>query len=1664
MLVRLERTLKRIIIGVICVTSVLSAVISSIPNAQAATSILGTNASLGSPILNEKATSDNWNKWEMVCWGVFLSNWCQPLIDTYNSAFTTSSGRSTGSNGSGYKALCFGSGSDTQNNKTIQDFCTYAIKVEEETALKNIYVAYTDVTDGTLGEKPDPNTDASVAREAKFNDLLFESSLTTDADGNKVTSATISTKSQTNYGDITMYVKEAYVPTFYVKNSSNKFVTLLDFTNSWDLQAFTAMVNAIRKTDSGSNYASQFDKALDDYKTSNPVLGMDVFGNIVIGTDKVMVFPACNNQNITTEKSINVLNSWIMNNYVSTYSSDKLVSELHQTDAGNDWLSKMSAFFGGYNFDTDNEYCGLPAFGADTVANVGYLYYDTDAIVEKEGSYSINSVMTALFDADIESENNKYPIEFEIAGVGYKTTGSGGTDTGSGMYKSLTYVSSLLTNTVNKSATGTQPEILHEIVNTDGSKISIFSEKAIVVPVQVVTKSEDKNSKNGDALRHYYNWLYQVYSGNVSSNSPGSSATLTASQLNGYLKQMNTVSDLKSTTDSTLWNYFTNTYTDYKGNSVTGSALWDAGNNETLDKDTARLCKVYPTSSIMKSVSSVLCVADGTEFNTYSTMLYMTYLDWYGVINKSTMSNGTEAQSNFNPDIYDITSDVLNVDITDITDLMSEEDLENEVLQMSYLMLSTENGRSYRKELMYNGIADFLYEQYNRIVYGGSSSVYSGSATKSNSGFLAVSTFSENFLTSWFLEQYVDIAVILIMVCMIILIILGILKNRKFSWFIVGAFTIVNVILIVPASGEITPAITTNFTQKIFSSKMTYWALSEGIANASIESDAYNTSGDLDGLSSEEATTVLKLVNQLSVVYTDRSLMLKQDISQKLTQNLGGVYTNIQSIQSARWILPMVMQQFSADEVDKEDYIYVKLSNVWDDGSNLYWYYRPSDATSVTKPTATSQQFVSGDAAVGNSDGTGCAEESTGNGGKNTYDGISQYYVDYKEPDWKDDTTTNINYANYSYTINDENKNNVHLYSYILHDQQLNFGSSSLKRENIFGSDYSSYESADSWESWINNAVSTLNKDSWATDKVGYYSYESISDTYDRSDASTLKDGYSYYKSTESPYYYFFNVVKDSFPNDKTVGALIGRLQGEIEETADEREVRSNFMYATSTSKKEYENSAGTGIGNSDVEYTGYVRDVLDLQEFFTNTVPYMYEMTIAAGGFDGQSGVLGDALITEESDRYKGNAQSWVYRCNWAVKLMENENFTTSKTARLADGTRITIKNPMLPECYEAAGRPMVFSEAQMYALGLSESDLTLVELKCIEVNKQTAKDWTLLINYAGTDGVTKEVLFRLMATSATEEFCREFSSSGILDNNYAIYPQSIDLRYLSFDAVMKMLMINVSHNTSYAYGDTMGTLLNDSDLFTAFLLLICSVLCVWVIPLGQELIMASIFYLGFIAILRSLFSSAAYKGRVAGAQVVSNVMFMVYTIAYYGMIGMLMSLSSSDEVLSVNKITTNPGNPVWMLLAVIVISCVYVFIMYQHLRFCFAHYRDMGAEMIGFVTGTVVGKMQDAVANVRESISNVINKNESTSSTSSTNISGTGISNETSQNVNITQSNDSTIKINKDSESSDFDSVDDIMSETYTTGETVNVDSTTTSHDIDAEIETGEKLSSDS
>jgi hypothetical protein len=1624
----MKKRIKKIVSIVICVASLGTLMYSAIPSVKTAASsnILGTNTALGSPILNAKNFSTkDWNQWESVCWGVYLSNFTQPLIDSYTSAFTAGKG---GSEGSGFKALWGGSGSDEANIDIIKALTEYATDKADSSG-SEIYVAWTAVTNMTKEDGTGFVLKSKTAykdQKATFSDLWLAPSyeksdvenayykLILESAGSEFTrdktSGTITTKSESpfkntfaasSYGDNLLgiewftersqvggsneydaiaTVKIANLPTFYVK-SGGENVIVLDYNDWWDVQIPAMITNALRSGD----YEKQFEKTFETLYSqgASATLTLDAFANIVVSNpnqstsgNNLVVIPSCMNQHITdgeengNKPSINLVTSWIMNGYTSTYTEEQLYLGLRQN------LETKSGFEADMSWlGNDQVVNGYPAFGESNVGNVGLLYYDLDSVMMQNNyikglNLKYGENLSQLFSLDIKNKSIQldYPLKFELAGNGVGRYGilSKENNSVTKVLRNTSLTSNMLVNTLfmgggDNDSDGiidaSQKDVLSNLVDTSGKEISLFSDTGVAVAVKALTSKPSEEPTNQGGIRTMYSYMYKLYRGSIAS-------TISASSFSGRLKTLSWAK-MEDWIADDFWGSFTGRYKKYKDISDrTGwfNTLVDYGSNESVQTNTNRVVVAYPVSDTMKAVSSILGIKDGTEFSVYSTLIYMTYLNFYGVSTKDTlMSDG--GTSKFNAKLFNADNRIIDIakTITEYgADFSKVQDIDKQVVNMGYLLLEPEKGRDYRKTLIENGVYDWIYEQYNRMVYGGSAD-YTGSASRSNSGFLAVENYYDNILTGWFIENYADIAIWMIALSIIATIVIGLLRSRKVSWYVVSIFVIINTLLLVPATGEIVPYITSSMVQNMFRDKMTFWSISQGVTNASIEKDASNLTNAFDGMTEEEASMAMSLVGKLSTVFTDNSLTVKQDISQKLTQNLNSTYASIESYQSARWLIPMVMQQFSGDNSSAE-YIYKPIANIYDDMSNMYWYFNPVDATFVDKQsaTATSGQNESATHTLFGETGNISASVSS----YTMYNKLKDYYKDVnitKNTENSLEDSTGVHYRCYSYSLN-KPEQQVHLISTYLPTVNL-----SWSRADVFGANYSNYEDSDSWQKYIDLAVknsTAATVGNWATDKKGV-GFEYTADSYDRDNRASVTNDMPYLLNTESNMYYMYNVIKDSFSTDSTVAKLLGNIQGTIKLNGKKEEVRNNFMYATICKGSEVE------IGDTtEVKYTGEIRDILDLQEMFTNVVPYLYQMQLVTGGFDGKSGILRDdngkeLYITKELNFYEGTLQSWMYRSNWATKLMENNNFSKETTVLDSSGNEYTVENPLLADSYPKS-RPMVFSNAQKVALGLEDRDLSLVELKCIAVNKAVAKQWTLLLNYAGTSGITKEVLMRQMALDASMIFNEEFSSSGILDTSYDLYPQSVDLRYLSFDSVAKILMMNVSRDTNYVYGDTMQTVIEDTDLTTSILLLVSTFLCTNAVPFFRVILMALIFYLGFIAIGKALFSKAKDKVKIAGGQLVSNMLFTIITLIYFSCFKAMMAVTTVDEIISTDSVGVSAGNPVWVVILMILASVIYMLALIKLISFCFTNFRDMGFAAYSFFASTIIDRVQNTTEKI--------------------------------------------------------------------------------------------------
>lgn len=1607
--------------------------------------MLGSKEALGSPILNPDFVIDDWNKWEMLTWGIFLSNFATPLVDDYDSTFNSNA--TNGSRGSGYKALRFGSGSDPANEGVIKELLHYAIHQQKEAGLQEIYVSFSELERDKLkksGEvvrdftNEDNNEDdgeeiteevtsinESDIRLATFKDF-FLSNKKDDGDswvciddisgsfGAKAFLINIERDTpveqvteQASTDDWYLPIKtisKASLPTFYIKYGSG-YEKIFDYTNGWDAQVLTAWISRVVTGDFKGEFTDVFNDLWQNGE--NTRLYLDCFGNIVVqykGSRRILM-PASINQHLTKSPKINLISSMIFNGYHSGLSGNQLSLIGRQSESG----------ILGTNFASGVKLGGSPALGSHlTNVPVGLtlLYYDLDTIMydthfrggeaaygERGKSYDTpfggeavyedaykthyGKSLIQLFDLDANKEyGNKYIFKLEVANMDKYDYSIFKDKDAKRCIQTMVEASGNLANIFNNSV---EAKMLTGLI-VNNKRVELFGEP-VIVPVQMDGGLTDNKINRSGVGRLFINYIYDSYKNGVNNTigrmsreevsalmtsngtesmkgfaevMTGKDGGIVSKFLAGFIAEEDRLFKLNVDANKIIGEKITSTlsginpfdsenpFKKIDNIKIDGKKAVNLKYNESkgsLSFFPGRLIKAYPISDVMRTVGNILGLRDGTEFSVYSTHIYITYLNWYG-IKKNSITG--EMQHDFNPRIFSGQEDVYNIDLGEIEGLTSEEDKQKEILKYTYLMLHPTVGKSYRNEIMRSYLDNFIYDTYQKIVYGNATSYYSNItsnlATRNAAGFLSLDSYSDNFMTAWFMNIYVDIAVILIGVSFILIIIVGILRRRKLTWYIIAFTVVINTILIVPSMGEVTPAVANRFVQKMFKNKMTYWGISEAVTNAKMESDSIQKSklpsGFLSSLSQREQSQVVELVKTLNIVYLDRALMIKNDISKKVTQTQCGNYADVQRLRSARWLLPIIMRQFTAND-GSDDYVYIPLGDTYDDLSNLYWLYKPEDAIAVDTINAKQDD---GAVVVNEEEPLTVSERKS-------------YYYDYK------DTTSGVNvdeegneaglygipYKSHAYSETIHTEDMPHTYSYILKSDAV-----PLSKVEGFGG---KYEGSKSIDEYINNSIAS------GDTSVGFLSaatkLEIEAGKYDRFNRETVLQSYGYLWATENPYHYFYQLVKSNFNMNDSLGRVIGRLQGQYVRIDDSEEgedgyegegeeVRTSFMHSLDT---------------------GYVRDVLDLEEMFTNMIPYLYSMQITAGGTDGKSGVLEDKKISEY-EIYKNNYKSWLFRSNWVTKIVESPELSKPTIVKDSEGNRIKIQNPVLVDCYPE-NRPMIFSEAQMHNFGLHESDLSIIELKCIEINKKVSNRWTMLLNYASTPGMTKEVMFRQMATESLIAFNEELTPKGVFNSAYTMYPNGLELRAISFDTVMKMLMLNITKNTTYIYGDTMNSVINDSDVFSAALLLLAAFLCSYIIPLMRNIVMGLIFYLGFIAIIRALVSSNKQKVRVSAGYIISNILFLVITLVYYGVFNGLMAITTTDSVLSVQSVQVSTGNPVWCYIIITAIGTVYIAAMIRMINFCFKNYRDMGMEVYTSIASMITDKVSNGMSRLNDTIS---------------------------------------------------------------------------------------------
>lgn len=377
-------------------------------------STLGTNKALGSPLSNSEFSSDDWDKWEMAIFGMFIGNYVKLGEQDYSEAFKAGS--------DGLKAMQFAAGGDVNSNGVLRKMINEAI-----TGQKNeiaLYTRYKFVNCGKVS-RVDLET-----RPAKFSDL-FPQIQRYGSDEVKIAKSSLvdhplvwmtinkdrvmkypayqsgsgpdgeDSANLTDYTGLTI-APAALMPEFSVNLQSGGSKTVFSFMDGYDLQVMQAVVAKMLD----NIKASGISKLMKD----DPDLVLDGFGNICAKADGklIVIIPGAANKNLNRDKEVNLLNSIVVNGLLAGSSDANMAA---QGAAG--YLQDSGAWFSNDLISVN----GLVAVGAIEGKGASQLqdgklilYNDTDPLLYKELYQKIRSAKNVDEELKELEESGKFNL------------------------------------------------------------------------------------------------------------------------------------------------------------------------------------------------------------------------------------------------------------------------------------------------------------------------------------------------------------------------------------------------------------------------------------------------------------------------------------------------------------------------------------------------------------------------------------------------------------------------------------------------------------------------------------------------------------------------------------------------------------------------------------------------------------------------------------------------------------------------------------------------------------------------------------------------------------------------------------------------------------------------------------------------------------------------------------------------------------------------------------------------------------------------------------------------------------------------------------------------------------------------------------------------------
>ena len=1569
---------------VVLVVTILSGVFSNIRIGLCSNRAeqLGSALAVGSPVLNQNFAVDSWNPYELECFGVYLSNFVEPMTQTYAEAFTDG--------GSGIYALQMSTKNDPVNNRTLKGLLDVAVGYQFNHT-SALYIA----TYEKLGSDPN-NFSVNGEADAKVNATLRSlynygavQSISTD-DGihylNGEGARQVFEKLDSN-----LYLPLSLDLCFYKEVEGQKKV-MFDTANTYDSDALNALLAYMYNTD-GANFSENMWALFDQ------PLAVDSFGNIVIASSGQMVFPACLNSHSTVDGTINYVNRYMMNTF-SRGGSSQLKIDWQTSDVYaayirgpvySDWRNDMgyagypvnasksgsTGMFYAQSADLLNRNVTASLVEIPQYTDSGYVYYvdgfTLSTSARKDRYQSVYDLMKGDFTMGANANGMRFanPLNLSISGgsgdSGWNTTDQGENTNGFNQNKPSLYLMIQLNSVATTSSMcithsygGHTPptQIFNEIYfpSSDDAHCTIFEASSSwrMMSSQLWAAKGANGQVNDEGkircecsqafingLAHsVYDYTHgdsgQTYSdvgygpfggfalkfiGNIQSCIEGeekySFATLTECSSIKTTYDIDNYSGYKE--DTTL------KFTDVDQLKLSGfgdlTNQEEGGNDPDCLMPSQNFYKVYALSetSYVTGIGQFMSNGLGT-FEDVASYIYVTYLNYYQIGRENDQYGVKTAKSAFDPMFFD--SNILFNDFTAMG--ISAPDSEQQELaarQRMMMLLDPEKGAEYRRELVTSTLTKFCTDSYNKMT-GKQLGVSSGST-------LCLQEISENPFTSWLVDHEVWIILIFTFVALVLASWTAITRGKGWFWAVCQIAIGILGVVCIPIMLNCGVGIANFVSGKCYSANADIWWLADAVENRYAEvglGDLYDADSDIYDEMGLDKETMANIVLSSS---TYQSIHFGQDISNKHTMPLSGLYANLSQYPSAAWILPTLLDQTTVEDAKAGGYTlrvgaYKKVSEL----ETMYWGYYPT----AIGDTVTMLDVNSAGNYLSSSTGITVAADG------DLYDSAGNvwYYrslgrlIPPSTPLHCSTTFSGYLPAPTSLMTSDVWKSNIDATDKI-HNIEV------VAKQT--GSEYKTY-----------------------LDSAGKYASNFHAHT-----LSATNNGYHWYLiGTESPLAYFYAVMQDTFYDfntAQTIDAMVGTAI-EFEDAPGEYH-NLNFLQGTVNGTYNINTAVGSLAADhtwqGTAQGTDYARDILDLDYFYRYYAPAMYEASIYSGGSQiglGEDdatdadvvGAYGSMTVEDagwDYPIYKDNYASWLVGSNWAIKLYENPQNIKMQTIRNAAGDKQSVC-PINPYTYTI--RPFVTCRAQMVALGIDEGCLSTVELASVQANDEAMLELVKTVNvYVNAPSTLDVNSFKdLLAVKCLAAYANNINQAALTNAKFKIIPNGFEYSGISYDTVFsQMLYNNYRKANAYTVEDVVEGYIADEGPIMAIFLFVTTVLGAVVIPFVLRIGLAILYCVNIWAALSAIVESLETKASVILAALVNTLSFVLRTAVLFVIQAFMMSLGGAGIIVSKSSIGFK-GGATMLIISLMVFYILYTISIVKFFMRTVANGNDMGAAYL--------------------------------------------------------------------------------------------------------------------